>query len=526
MTKYYQEEVIMLDLLHCTYQQQPERPLNLPTCAETQIALFDQIKQNIVHDISQSKASDAQNWTDLAWAIAYQTEDDEHIAQANWCSGIFYGNRDIRRSVKHFQETVDYFGRTQQSDNEGRVLIGYAGQINMLGQLDDAEQALNRAIECLSNRPDYQDWPSIYNNQAYIYIEQGRYHKAIDATKQVQSLAVAFTEKFPEKRHYYDMYRLQGLINRGLAAVLCYDADLANHSLTKAIQLAKQYRANEFSGRAHLNLARLNTLQGNLFDALRMLKQARQDFGIAQSKNEQALILQYEADIYRQLMMHRYTRETSIKAAQLFEQEGLVSDSVEAYLTAIEIALWQKRKKLARNYLNAAFPLLDRASPDRQQLWRIYDAHPLLRSEQQYTTALKTVEDAAIQLTTQGSIQYALTARLIGAKLVASLSQTGAIAQYQTIIDEAHRHGLVHLEQSACIELARLQPSEDAEYTLRRAADILVYNRQAMPVEELKANLLTGQMDIYVQLIETQLKNNRSHRASQTLLEAKGGIWT
>jgi len=46
-----------------------------------------------------------------------------------------------------------------------------------------------------------------------------------------------------------------------------------------------------------------------------------------------------------------------------------------------------------------------------------------------------------------------------------------------------------------------------------------------MPIEELKANLLTGQMGIYVQLIETQLKNHDQIAAAQTLMEAKGGIW-
>lgn len=46
-----------------------------------------------------------------------------------------------------------------------------------------------------------------------------------------------------------------------------------------------------------------------------------------------------------------------------------------------------------------------------------------------------------------------------------------------------------------------------------------------MPVEELKATLLSGQHILYTRLIEAQIKSRQPHEAAQTILESKGGAW-
>jgi CHAT domain-containing protein len=80
-------------------------------------------------------------------------------------------------------------------------------------------------------------------------------------------------------------------------------------------------------------------------------------------------------------------------------------------------------------------------------------------------------------------------------------------------------------EQRALLGLARQQRPKAASQSLRRAADLATHARQQMPVEELKANLLSGASGVYIRLIESLLKQRQHRAAAQALLEAKGGIW-
>jgi len=84
---------------------------------------------------------------------------------------------------------------------------------------------------------------------------------------------------------------------------------------------------------------------------------------------------------------------------------------------------------------------------------------------------------------------------------------------------------LPELEQQACVGLAGLLPPKAACQPLRRAADLVTRRRQQMPIEELKAHLLSGHAHVYTQLIEAQLASQQPILALQSLLEAKGGIW-
>lgn len=89
----------------------------------------------------------------------------------------------------------------------------------------------------------------------------------------------------------------------------------------------------------------------------------------------------------------------------------------------------------------------------------------------------------------------------------------------------AHTHGLPALEQAACLGLAaHLRPPAALPH-LRRAADVLAHERQQMPVEELKAHLLTGHAAVYTRLISAYRSSKQPRLAAQTLLEAKGGMW-
>ncbi|MEM7531006.1 MAG: CHAT domain-containing protein [Chloroflexota bacterium] len=279
-------------------------------------------------------------------------------------------------------------------------------------------------------------------------------------------------------------------------------------------------------GIACLALGWLYTLQGNFFDALRITIIIRKD-----SKDEElseliASALLQEAYIYRRLMMPRYARNAAVKAASIFKQKQIINECVEAYLIATDIALIRSEVKRAYRYLREIQPLLDYAPYHLKLLWRSYNAHPILQKTiQQCQSALKTLDQVAVSLAELGATRHALDVCLMSCKVLAILNDQNTIKRYQTLIEDAHKHGLVYLEQDACVGLAQHQDLEEAHKTLRRAVAILVQIRQTMPVGELKANLWTGQIGLYIKLIETQLRSQQSLDAANTLLEAKAGIW-
>ncbi|MEM7535056.1 MAG: CHAT domain-containing protein [Chloroflexota bacterium] len=494
---------------------------------EDPIAIFDELKQKIVSALQHGHLEESQKWEQFAWTIAHETEDDDHIAQANWCSAIFYGYRNFRRSADHQKKAIDHFQLTKQDYNEGRALIGYATQLNLLGQFEEAERALKRAEICLQPYPDYQDWPAIYLNLSLIYIDQGRYPEAISSTEQTELAAIAFATKDPSQSAYYDIYIAEALVNRGIAATLCYNKDLIHTSLKDAITLAEQHQVSDIADRARLSLGIVLTLEGDLFESLRVLRDTHQSFDSIQNQTMVACVLQHEAEVYSRLKMPMHARNATVRAAQVFEKEKVVFEGVETYLAAVSIALHQNKIKRAKHYLNTSKSLATHTAQPLQLLWQCYNTYLSPKeTSKEYRGALSEIDEAAKQLIQLGTIQHGLTAYLLAASLAGQLQRQDTIERYEAIAQESQENGFIHLAQDAYIEMAKYQLPHAAQKSLKRAAEILVHTRQRMPVAELKANLWTGQADLYAKLIEAQFACDQQDDALQTLFEAKGGIWT
>jgi len=200
---------------------------------------------------------------------------------------------------------------------------------------------------------------------------------------------------------------------------------------------------------------------------------------------------------------------------------------MEAYLLATQISLSRREAKRARGYLQATEPLLNQVSPFLQTLWHGYASHSALHKNiSAKQDALQEADLACIQLEDIGTVAQKLTVALIAAELASQLEKPDTIERYGKIIDQSQAHDLPDLEQKACLQLATHQPGGQSTLLLRRAADILVLKREQMPVEELKANLIGGSLDIYTRLIEAALIDQQIEMATITLLEAKGGIWS
>ncbi len=501
--------------LLAAYTRDPRAPIELPTNEEERRAVLDEAKVAIVGALDANNLETADRCVALAWAVAAQTEQSELVAWAHWCHGLRLLNYEAHEALTHLDSAREFYTRAGRAEEEGRVLIGYAYLLSLVGRLEEAEAAIARAMEQLVSLPTYRDWPMLYLNRSYLEGQLGRYREMLESAREAERRARDFGQPANQAR---------ALINQAIAAMFLGQFDQAETSLQRALDYAGD--TAELGGRAGLNLARLSVARGDLFEALPLLRQARSDFEAAQIAIDQATVDIEEASLLERLKLLHEAQATAKRAADAFEEAGMPAESVEARLLAARLALLLESPGKAQLDLQKAQALADRVSPALQALLQGYAAHPLLqRTVQQRHAALVQADAATTTLRSLGAIGERCEIELMSAELADALRRPDVVQRFEQVMVSARKHGLPAVEQRACVGLARRLRPAAACRLLQRAVELIERERQRMPIEELKANLLSGNTGVYAQMIEAQLKSRQSQAAAQTLIAAKGGIW-
>lgn len=493
----------------------PNRSLDLPTDAQAQRALFVRALEAIETALDTNQIVDAEQIVALTWKIVEQTSKPEHLARAHWCSGLAQLNWSHAAALEHYTAARSYFEQHGPAEDTARVLLGYGITAGYLGHLDDAEAALQQAAHHLDLQPDHPHWMRLSLNLSIVEGLRGRYRQMHDYARQAATAA---------ERHQHRLIRASALVNQGMAAISLGHLDEAATLLQQGREWAGD--TAEIRGKALVNQARLALYQGRLFAALHLLATARECFSRIEMDIDQATVAIEAASLYERLHMLREAQQQAVFAAETCAQARLPPESIEARLLAIRLALARGRTRDVPYHLAQAQRLAEHVAPTWRALLDGYTVHPaLLRTREQRQAALARVDAATATLHQLGAMAEYLDVALLGAELAARLQLPEALTRYQHIATTAQKHELVAAEQRACIGQAALQRSKAACVPLRRAADLLSAQCQQMPVEELKASLLSGSHAVYVQLVEAQLKSHQPRAALDTLLEAKGGLW-
>lgn len=474
-----------------------------------------------LHPFEQAKIA-----AGLVQAVATCTNHPEHHAFAQWCQGILYSNRQPRQALEHAVQALNYFHSTGQTEYEGRILIGYAHQLNLMGYLAEAKAALLQAIECLLHIPDYPDRPVLYINLAHTQILQGHYAEAIISAQQAEEEAQRLDTLLPNAKAMYCSMRSRALNNQALATLFLGRLSEAKEIFQRALEQANLGNWVEDAGRAELNLVRIAIEKGELFAALKGLRNTAKYFAEAENELEMATVAIEEAMLYEKLVMPDRALTAAMGAATAFAKAEIPAECVEANLVGARLALKQGLESKALVLLTEAQKYLTQAPSIHQMRWRGYRAHPQFQHRTiEKVQALQVVQEVQAQLYEMKAISEALEIRLLAAQLQNDLNPSDAQPYFEQIIQLAQQHEMTILEQQACEYLAQLQTMHLAVPTWKRAIALANHIRAKMPVEELKARLLTDHASLYVGLIEAQLKCRQRRDATISLLEAKGGIW-
>ncbi|NTW00036.1 MAG: CHAT domain-containing protein [Oscillochloris sp.] len=506
---------MIIDSLLQAYAADPTIRLTLPVEAEAQRDLFAIAMVEIETALDTNQVARAEQVVALTWRIAEQTSNSEYLARAHWCAGMALLNWAHARALEHYAAARSFFDQHGPADDCARVLLGYGMAAGFLGRLDDAEDALQLAMLKLAPLPDHAHWMRLYLNLSLVVGLRGRFAEMRDYAQQAAAAAAI---------HQHRLIQASALVNQGIAAIALGQLDDAETALHAGLAYAGD--TAEVGGRALVNLARLALYRGQLFAALSLLGEARARFMAVQLDIDLATIAIEAAGLYERLQMPREAQQQAIFAAEAFAQAGLPPESVEARLLAIRLALARGRTREARYHLSEAQRLADAVAPTWQALLQGYAAAPLLLDKPAHLpAALAQADTASAALRDLGTLAEQLDLALLGASLAARLHLADAQGRYRQIVELARTYGLLVIEQRACTALADLLSLREAYAPLRRAADLLSEQRRQMPVEELKASLLSGSRTVYARLIEAQLSHRQPLAAAETLIEAKGGPW-
>eukprot|EP00536_Pseudo-nitzschia_multiseries_P016710 jgi/Psemu1/299322/fgenesh1_pm.1208_\ len=137
----------------------------------------------------------------------YFVEDTDEYADSIHAQGKFYlRQEDFVHSKRFYEEALEYFERTENSVQQGHVLISLAGWYFFRNQLDEALDCLQRSEPMLDSNPALLY--KCLDNQGLVYRLWGEFHVALD--KYQQALQVVLVDDVETrsalKMHVADMH--------------------------------------------------------------------------------------------------------------------------------------------------------------------------------------------------------------------------------------------------------------------------------------------------------------------------------
>lgn len=453
---------------------------------------------------------------ELVWNIANDTSDLEYKACAEWCSGLTLLFREQARAAQYFERARNFFDQAGRSYESARISINLILLYCQLGRYVDAENTAQTVISVLSNYPNYRNWPSVYLNASLSARYLGHFEDMLERAQQAENIAALYEQQETV---------LRARVNQSLA--LCFMGRL-DEALKLADNVLSQVAHIELESevKAQARLARATVWQnrGQLFESLKDIYQASLLFEKIGQHVDVATCAIDEAALYARLGMPRDAIRCYSMAATQFEKAGLPAENAETLCGMARLALFSDPSPIrARAALDKLFA--QPIKPDFITLTaEVYARHPMLLSpKSSRASACEEVRVRARNLENMGVLAQYFDAEYVSLLLEdkKQVKMRGAKA-----LKSAHEHGFYGVERMFHQYIAAsLKPKEAREHLLK-AVNLLERERTEIGSEELKASALTGHAPLYAELITTELALGMPREAAQTLLRAKGGLWS
>ena len=412
----------------------------------------------------------------------------------------------------HWRESRDAYGHACAAAEEGghrgllgQILVGRIHVLSTMGEFMEAERLYRRAERILKREKDLIYLGKLHMNRGNAHYHRDQYAEANDSYAKA---AAVF-----ERAGMRDATWTSLIMNRAIACTNLSRVSEARELFLRTERESERLGLDAMRAISYLNRAVLEGLRGDYRTALNLLEQAEDAFEEQGSHDLVASAQHSRAEIFLELGMAAEAGELAQTAAQLFTTEEMATDAALTRLDHARSLLQLEQPREAAALLHEVHDFF------RDQGMRPHRAFTLMQLARtalelkRPRDAAKTAQRAQRQYETLGLARGAGEARRVRATALLAARRLAAAERLldpaslaRAAVSQGERFETWRLAGS--ISLARGRDRE-AGQRLRRAARLLEEQRRLIPGAEMRARAFAGQVRVYHDLIELELRRPR-----------------
>lgn len=355
-------------------------------------------------------------------------------------------------------------------------------------------------------------------NYGLLLYELGRYQEALTVNAEASALA-------QQHGMHEEWAELQ--VNQAFTLAATGQLNECEPLLLTARTTLEQFpsKPSLTIARIDLNLGDYYSITGNLAEALRCFRRARDEFSAQGVMMDYASVLLYEADLLRRLGALREARNTYHRAYQMFVSEKLEQYAAQSLLAGAAV----------RRALNPADPelptMLTQAYHTFTRLnlpvWR----NETILEQAQFALTTGNVAQAESLLSGEWEADAPLPLNIRHLLLVGELRQMQgdyetARTVFTTALEQSREISHIWLQREALVALGNRLAADHPEQAIQHlaeAAQIDDLMRADLSVAELVAEFQARRNDALPLLAQLELQTKQVYAALQTVWRWKGG---
>ncbi len=463
----------------------------------------------------------AERITRAALTVADQLPGDSVArALALWARGNWAAYCQPEEAVRFYREALAVYEGSADSEAIARISSNLIFVYSTLGRFEEALTFAEQARQLLQhdNELTVQYRVIFLMNYGLLLYELGRYQEALTVNAETSALAQqhGMQEELAELQvNQAFTLAATGQLNECESLLLAARATLEQLPSKPSLTIA----------RIDLNLGDYYSITGNLAEALRCFRRARDEFSAQGVMMDYASVLLYEADLLRRLGALREARNTYHRAYQTFVNEKLEQYAAQSLLAGAAV----------RRALNPADPelptMLTQAYHTFTQLnlpvWR----NETILEQARFALTTGNIAQAESLLSGEWEADAPLPLNIRHLLLVGELRQMQgdhetARTVFTTALAQSRKISHIWLQREALVALSNrlaVDHPEQAIQHLAEAAQIDDLMRADLSVAELIAEFQARRNDALPLLAQLELQTKQVYAALQNVWRWKGG---
>ena len=475
---------------------------------------IEQLAQLVVQRVRVS-TKEALHLAEAAILIAKRLRRKEaHALALRAMANALYSNGDYRAAIEHHQRAFHLYESLRAWKEMARTLSSSIQPMILVGEYDQAFQAVERAREIFSRLQDPWRLARLEINVGNIYHRQDRFEESI----------AHYESAYRELMPYKDAEGIAVVLsNMAVCLISLNDFPRARATYQRARAFCHEHNMPLLVAQADYNIAYLYYLRGEYSHAIEALYAARRACEATGDSYHFALCHLDLSDIYLELNLSEEAREMAHEGFLRFEKLGMGYEAAKTLANEATACAQQGKTVQALERFTKAREMFGR---EKNLVWPwLIDLYQslLLFHEGRYFESRRLCAGAAAFFDQSALPGKAVLAHLLLARIAL---QVGDPAEAQKETDESLAR-LTSLQTPVLAYQAHLlqgqlaQARNDRPAALRaflEAKESLETMRSRLHGEELKISFLKNRMQVYESLVDLFIAGDGSEASTEEAL--------